>query len=134
MSETETYRERVLDTVTVAVDVDGEHYATLSGTYPASALRVVADELDRRTAAAPEIMPTDRVHTEVMRIVRAGLAGDTERLRSYVAHWHHNLAIAGDLRSAERLRRELAGETPSGRVVLDDTPTPAHPAAPDPSP
>jgi hypothetical protein len=57
MSETETYRARVLDTVTIAPDVDGVHYATLSGTYPASALRVVANELDRRTAAAPDPSP-----------------------------------------------------------------------------
>jgi hypothetical protein len=58
MSEAhETYRERVLESVAIAPDVDGEHYATLSGTYPASALRVVADELDRRTAAAPDPHP-----------------------------------------------------------------------------
>ena len=52
MPETpDTYRARVIASVAIAPDVDGEHYATLSGTYPASALRVVADELDRRTAA-----------------------------------------------------------------------------------
>jgi hypothetical protein len=52
-----TLRDRVLSSVSVDREIDGEHYATLSGTYPASALRVVADELDRRTAAAPDPAP-----------------------------------------------------------------------------
>ena len=67
-------------------------------------------------------MSTDTIPTEVMQIIRAGLAGDTERVRKYVAHWHNNLAQSGDHRSAERLRRELTGEPPARFATLDASP------------
>lgn len=63
-------------------------------------------------------MTNDRIPTEVMQIIRAGLNGDAERVRKYVAHWHNNLGTAGHYKSAERLRRELAGEKGPG-VTLD---------------
>lgn len=53
-----------------------------------------------------------------MQIIRAGLDGDAERVRRYVEQWSGNLLYAGEIKSADRLRRELAGEKGPG-VTLD---------------
>ena len=64
-------------------------------------------------------MTDDRIPTEVMQIIRAGLDGDAERVRRYVEHWAGNLLYAGHAQSADRLRRELAGDPPPRLATLD---------------